>query len=138
MSEPLLSVRGLNVEFTGERPVRALSDLSFDLAAGEVLPADEVVRAGVSGAGFGGINCHITLSSTAAPPVDLGGPGAAVLLASHQRAELVVARAGSAAALDEAVAALAQDAAGLSDGELADFAAHAAARADREQERCEG
>ncbi len=37
MSEPLLSVRGLNVEFTGERPVRALSDLSFDLAAGEVL-----------------------------------------------------------------------------------------------------
>ena len=34
---PLLSVQGLGVQFTGERTVTALSDLSFDLAAGEVL-----------------------------------------------------------------------------------------------------
>jgi peptide/nickel transport system ATP-binding protein len=33
----LLSVRDLNVEFIGARRARALSDLSFDLAAGEVL-----------------------------------------------------------------------------------------------------
>jgi peptide/nickel transport system ATP-binding protein len=37
MSAPLLSVRGLGVQFTGERTATALSDLSFDLAAGEVL-----------------------------------------------------------------------------------------------------
>jgi peptide/nickel transport system ATP-binding protein len=34
---PLLSVRDLNVEFIGERRARALSDLSFDLAPGQVL-----------------------------------------------------------------------------------------------------
>ena len=36
-SAPLLSVRGLNVQFTGERTAQALTDLNFDLAAGEVL-----------------------------------------------------------------------------------------------------
>ena len=34
---PLLSVRQLSVQFSGERAVKALSDLSFDLAEGEVL-----------------------------------------------------------------------------------------------------
>ena len=37
MSTPLLSVRNLGVQFQGERTVDALSDLSFDLRAGEVL-----------------------------------------------------------------------------------------------------
>jgi peptide/nickel transport system ATP-binding protein len=41
MTAPLLSVRGLTVQFTGASPedgcATALSDLSFDLAAGEVL-----------------------------------------------------------------------------------------------------
>jgi peptide/nickel transport system ATP-binding protein len=37
VSAPLLSVRGLGVQFEGERRSTALSDLSFDLAAGEVL-----------------------------------------------------------------------------------------------------
>jgi peptide/nickel transport system ATP-binding protein len=37
MTTPLLSVRGLGVQFTGDRTVTALSDLSFDLGAGEVL-----------------------------------------------------------------------------------------------------
>ena len=37
MTTPLLSVRNLGVQFPGERTVDALSDLSFDLQAGEVL-----------------------------------------------------------------------------------------------------
>jgi len=37
MTGPLLSVRNLGVEFTGERTVHAVRDLSFDLAAGEAL-----------------------------------------------------------------------------------------------------
>ena len=37
MTTPLLSVRGLGVQFTGERTATALSDLSFDLGSGEVL-----------------------------------------------------------------------------------------------------
>ena len=37
MSAPLLSVRGLGVQFTGERTAQALTDLNFDLAEGEVL-----------------------------------------------------------------------------------------------------
>ena len=37
MTPPLLSVRGLSVQFTGERTAQALTDLSFDVAHGEVL-----------------------------------------------------------------------------------------------------
>jgi peptide/nickel transport system ATP-binding protein len=37
MTPPLLSVRGLGVQFTGARTATALSDLSFDLGSGEVL-----------------------------------------------------------------------------------------------------
>jgi len=37
MTAPLLSVRGLDVRFVGARPVVALSDVSFDVAPGEVL-----------------------------------------------------------------------------------------------------
>jgi peptide/nickel transport system ATP-binding protein len=37
MSTALLSVRGLNVEFTGARRTTALSGVSFDVAPGEVL-----------------------------------------------------------------------------------------------------
>ena len=37
MSAPLLSVRGLGVQFVGERQGTAVTDLSFDLAPGEVL-----------------------------------------------------------------------------------------------------
>ncbi|MDB5945300.1 MAG: dppD, partial [Ramlibacter sp.] len=37
MTGPLVSVRGLGVQFTGERTVTALSELDFDLAPGEVL-----------------------------------------------------------------------------------------------------
>jgi len=36
-TSPILSVRHLGVEFTGERPASAITDLSFDLAPGEVL-----------------------------------------------------------------------------------------------------
>jgi peptide/nickel transport system ATP-binding protein len=37
MTAPLLSVRHLGVQFTGERPVQAVSDLSFDLGAGQAM-----------------------------------------------------------------------------------------------------
>jgi peptide/nickel transport system ATP-binding protein len=37
MTAPLLSVRGLGVQFVGERTAQALTDLSFDVGSGEVL-----------------------------------------------------------------------------------------------------
>jgi peptide/nickel transport system ATP-binding protein len=37
MTPPLLSVRGLNVQFVGDRTAQALTDLSFELGSGEVL-----------------------------------------------------------------------------------------------------
>ena len=37
MTRPVLSVQNLSVQFNGERTVNAVSDLSFDLAAGEAL-----------------------------------------------------------------------------------------------------
>lgn len=98
----------------------------YPLTVGAVLDPREEIRAGVSSAGFGGINCHVTLSSPPAPPIDLGGPAAAELLASHQGAELLVAGAGSRAELDQALATLLRDCEGMADGELVDFCARAA------------
>ena len=37
MTRPLVSVKNLNVHFTGHRKAHALSDVSFELAQGEVL-----------------------------------------------------------------------------------------------------
>lgn len=99
----------------------------YPLTVGEVREPQATLRAGVSSAGFGGINCHVTLESPDAPPLDLGGPAAAELLAAHQSAELLLAAAGSRGELDHALAALQRDAEGMADGELVDFCAHAAA-----------
>lgn len=96
----------------------------YPVREGWSLPKDGLVRAGVSGMGFGGINCHVTLES--------GGPAAALLppgmdeemaFASAQQAEIFMLGAASAAQLGEEVQKLRALCEGMSKAELCDLAA---------------
>ena len=88
---------------------------------------DEVLKAGVSSMGFGGINCHVTLTS-ADPPSPKLAPAVEErsLMVSHQNTELFVFTGDSSRTLAERLKRLAAVAADLSFAELTDFAAHTA------------
>jgi enediyne polyketide synthase len=97
----------------------------FPLTAGEIHPADEPMRAGVSAMGFGGINSHATLES-GSPPSSRLAPSVpeVALLASSQSSELFLASAPSPGELQRELARLSLDAEELSLGDLADLASH--------------
>lgn len=84
---------------------------------------DGPVRAGVSSAGFGGINCHVSVASNNAAPRALDCPAVEALAASEQSVELIIASAPNAGALIERLSHMAETAAGCAMGELSDFAA---------------
>jgi len=96
----------------------------YPMLTGEVRPADSVVRAGLSGMGFGGINSHIALESADAPSEKLTPslPPRA-LLVSAQETELFVVAAASLEALLERLQAARERAFGIAVAELADLAA---------------
>jgi enediyne polyketide synthase len=91
---------------------------------GEVREGGEVMRAGASAMGFGGINCHIALESGDAPAASLE-PSADErgLLASGQDTELFLLGAGSIPELRDAARGLEAVAGGMSVAELTDLAA---------------
>ena len=101
----------------------------YPLLRGEARPAQSRLRAGVSAMGFGGINVHVTLASPQTPPqAVLGGAlDARASMASVQNNELFVLAGRDAADLSARVAALREQALGMSQAELADLAAHCAA-----------
>ncbi|RJX28815.1 MAG: SDR family NAD(P)-dependent oxidoreductase [Desulfurivibrio sp.] len=105
---------------TFEKPAR----LVYPIMRGEIRPPQEILRAGVSGMGFGGINCHITLESGDAPAAGLA-PGLEErrLLASAQETELFILGGPTPARLLERVRAVRQLAFGMSVGEMVDLAA---------------
>nr|VFK15421.1 MAG: enediyne polyketide synthase [Candidatus Kentron sp. LFY] len=86
------------------------------------------MRAGVSSAGFGGINCHIALSSPQTPPKPITTLPTRLLLASAQSAELFVASGDSPADVTQRLSEIATRAKGMAEGELVDLAADCAAR----------
>jgi enediyne polyketide synthase len=98
----------------------------YPLAQGRRLPPDAGLRAGVSGAGFGGINCHIAISSEGLPMRGLETREPAKLLASAQDAELFIASADDSEGLLARLDALLRLSAGMAEGELVDLAAAAA------------
>src|SRR5438132_2702489 len=68
MSEPPLSVRNLQVDFmTDDRPLRAVDDVSFDLAPGEVLGV-----VGESGSGKS-VTALSVMRLVPAPPARISG-----------------------------------------------------------------
>jgi enediyne polyketide synthase len=101
----------------------------FPLTRGEVLPASEVIRAGVSAMGFGGINSHIVLESGSPPSAKLAPSiGEAALVVSRQSSELFIASAASVEELRRELERVAGEAEDISVGDLTDLAHHMATR----------
>lgn len=97
----------------------------YPILQGEVRNPTDILRAGVSAMGFGGINCHVTLESGDAPAAHLAPLIAEqALLVSHQDTEIFVLAAASISALLRRTLAAINIAQGLSLSELADLAAH--------------
>lgn len=95
----------------------------YPVLSGEVRQPTDVLRAGVSAMGFGGINSHITLES-GDPPAPHLKPSLKeqALLVSSQDTELFVLSAKSIADLMERIQTLREMAQGISMAEMVDLA----------------
>ncbi len=99
----------------------------YPILQGQIRPASETLRAGVSAMGFGGINSHVTLESGDAPSAKFAPAiEERALLAADQDSEILVLGAPSIAELRQRLVELADTAELLSVGDLTDFAAHLA------------
>jgi enediyne polyketide synthase len=97
----------------------------YPILQGEVRPQTDILRAGVSAMGFGGINCHVTLESGDSPAEKLQTSiEEQSLLVSNQDTEIFVLAAESIPALLEQTRTLINTAEGLSFAEVVDLAAH--------------
>ncbi len=94
----------------------------YPISRGACLPPRSGLRAGVSGAGFGGINCHVAVTGEDIPKRRLETRDAALLLASAQSAELFVASAADVPGLVARLEELLRLSAGMAEGELVDLA----------------
>ncbi|MBU4261438.1 MAG: SDR family NAD(P)-dependent oxidoreductase [Proteobacteria bacterium] len=103
-----------------ENPARMV----YPISQGEIRLPGEILRAGVSGMGFGGINCHLTVESGDAPADRLAPTmEERKLLASSQETELFILGARTLSGLLERVQEIRQIAYGMSVGDLVDLAA---------------
>ena len=103
----------------------------YPILQGEIRNPDDTLKAGVFGAGFGGINCHVAISSGDAPHRQLKpNLSEAALLVSRQETEVFVLSAISIEALLERTKAVTSLAAGMSLGEMVDLAAKLARETD--------
>jgi enediyne polyketide synthase len=112
-------------ELTGPEPALRV------VRMGELWPADQALRAGVSAAGFGGINTHIALEGAPADRRRQFSSWEQLLLASAQDAELLLLSAPDLDGLRQQLDHLASFAARLSRAELADLAGKLAQVLDR-------
>ncbi len=96
----------------------------YPVLQGTVLDPDSVVRAGVSGMGFGGINCHVTVES-GGPPSDRLEPSVEerALMVSQQDTELFALSGEDLQALTRSVDRLKDRCQGIAMGEMVDLAA---------------
>ncbi|VVE09209.1 3-oxoacyl-ACP synthase [Pandoraea aquatica] len=104
----------------------------FPAIRGRAFREADVLRAGVSAMGFGGVNVHVTLRSYVSPPdshlrSDLDNRSA---MASWQDSEVFPLTASSSTELRQCVANLRRDVEGISLAELSDLAAHCARNVD--------
>jgi len=103
----------------------------YPILQGECRHPTEILRAGVSAMGFGGSNCHVTLSSGDGPDPRLEPAlSESRLLVSHQETELFCFSADSLEKLQQRVGEIQAIATGLSIGELVDLAAELAGQLD--------
>lgn len=94
----------------------------YPVMQGELRDKDGTLRAGVSGMGFGGINCHVTVES-AGPAAGHIAPsvGERELIASYQGTELFVMSAKSQRDMTRRIADVKGLAGGISIGEMTDL-----------------
>ena len=99
----------------------------YPILTGEIRKPDETLKAGVFGAGFGGINCHVTISSGDAPATHLKlSVKESALLVSNQDTEIFVLSAFSIEALLMRTQSVIEIAKGMSVAEMVDLAAQLA------------
>jgi enediyne polyketide synthase len=96
----------------------------YPILQGEIRSIDETLKAGVFSAGFGGINCHVAISSGDSPANSLKPDlGEAALMVSGQETELFVLSATSIEGLLDRTQVVTNLATGISLGEMVDLAA---------------
>ena len=96
----------------------------YPIMQGEQLPQDALVRAGISSAGFGGINCHVTLESKDKPKKELKTKiDERALFVSQQQTEVFVFTSRSITHLKKILAKFKEDLRNISIAEMADLAA---------------
>ncbi|NEZ63612.1 polyketide synthase [Leptolyngbyaceae cyanobacterium CCMR0082] len=95
----------------------------YPVLTGEIRPATDTLRAGVSAMGFGGINSHITLESGDAPAEKLKSSlDTRALLVSNQETELFVFSSDSLKSLINKIESWVSVVEEISLAEMADFA----------------
>ncbi len=96
----------------------------YPLIHGAVLAQDRTVRAGISSAGFGGINCHITIESKDAPRPGLKPAlGERALFVNNQATEVFVFAARTTEHMKNVIARFKADLRHASHAEMTDLAA---------------
>jgi len=97
----------------------------YPILQGEIRRETDILRAGVSAMGFGGINCHVTLESGDTPSASFKPSlEERALLVSNQDTEIFILSAESIPALLKRIHSVINIAEGLSLAEVLDLAAH--------------
>jgi len=96
----------------------------YPILSGEIKDSGKILKAGVTGAGFGGINCHVTLES-GDPPSQKLKPSidARALLVSNQKTELFIFSAKSIAGLLDKIKEIREIVSEISIAEFTDLSA---------------
>ena len=97
----------------------------YPIIQGAKLPQDQnMARAGISSAGFGGINCHVTVESKDKPKQELRSKiDERALFVSHQETEVFVFTSRTVIHLQKIIQKFKEDLRNISIAEMADLAA---------------
>ena len=96
----------------------------YPVITGEIRRPESTLKAGTFGAGFGGINCHVALTSGDAPTAKFKPTlDERALMVSNQDCELFILAAASVDAMLQEVHKVTEQADGISVAEMADLAA---------------
>ncbi len=96
----------------------------YPVLHGEIHDAEKIMRAGVSGMGFGGINCHVVIESDGPPAAAIDTSiGERELIASYQETEIFAVSGPNQQAMIGKIRELEKLAYGISASELTDLSA---------------
>ncbi len=103
----------------------------YPVLHGEIHDADKIMRAGVSGMGFGGINCHVIIESDGPPAGAIDTSiGERELVASYQETEIFAVSAPNQQDMIGKIRELERLAYGISASEITDLSSYLAQNID--------